>query len=139
MKRKKMDERTRMAIETIKHGDYVRFYSDTLEGHMNRDETFAVQSETYRESKNDVEVKLHGYGWVSIGKLYKVGSVYDNQDEKMKKALKCCADKKGCQCDSCPLDPMGPDCERAMLAWMQEYIQALELYCIGYRGKRRCR
>ena len=138
---KKLDKRTREALDTIKHGDTVMFY-DCFEAEVYGKKQFIVQSENPEIYGGHVLVKLHGLGKFPIGKLKLVPSVevcsYD--EVKMITALKLCAGSEFPRCDDgCPYQELGiGNCAIQLLKDSNDYIERMEKHIQSKGAKNEC-
>lgn len=136
---RKLDERTKRALDTISHGDTVRFY-DCFEAQVYKDKTFIVQSlqpEIYQGKH--VLVKLHGLGKFPIGKLVRVATVdIEYGDDEIQEGLRACINTgDGPHCGNCPFNKLGlPTCMEELLRQCDDFISRIKAHEQAHKGER---
>lgn len=107
-KKQTIDERTRIALDTISCGDMVQFY-DCFEAIVYGDTKFRVISEhPIIQNERYVFVKLQHLGLFPIGRLKKVEDPFTFSDEEIRKGLVCCTlDENNKNCEECPYCILG--------------------------------
>ena len=114
---KKIDKKTRRALDTISYGDVVRF-NDCFETQVYGDKTFRVISENPIITNGKfISVRLQGLGWVLANKLVLAEFVSKDErcDQEVIKALQCC-DNTEPDCENCPYNTIEATlCHRILL------------------------
>lgn len=131
LKNERISERLRKALDTIKHGDRVRFY-DCFEAQIYKDKTFYVISENpmIYETKYGVEVmvKLQGLGLFPLERLVRVEEPCEFSDEEIRKALVCCT-KAEPDCVNCPYKFLGASvCSARMDKDSENLLRRIETF-----------